>query len=279
MATQVDICNLALRRLGAQTISSITEGTKNADHCSAFWEYVLDEVLEDYPWNFAKKHRRLDYSDGFGVYTENDWKTISNITQADPGVVTCPTHQFESNMTVYFKEIEGMTELNTNTYEITKVDANSFQITDINTTNFSAYASCGKCIRKELLSDYEDQYTYDLPTDYLRALYLEGESTDYEILGTGDNRRLVTSTEDAVLVYLCIEDEPSHMVTRFISAMAYRLAAELAIPLSKKSAVADNMFSLFEYVMNKKITADASVNRRYTEPTDPWITAGGYESS
>jgi len=41
MATQVNICNLALRRLGAQEITAINDGTKMADHCNEFWDYIL----------------------------------------------------------------------------------------------------------------------------------------------------------------------------------------------------------------------------------------------
>ena len=149
MATQIDICNLALRRLGAQEIAAIDEGSKNADHCNAFWTYIIDEVLDDYSWNFAKKSRTLNYLTGFGVYTDSDVKTISNITQADPAVVSCAGHGFLDEYTVYIYDVEGMTEVNGHVYEIEKIDADSFRLLGIDSAPFTAYDSCGSCIRKE----------------------------------------------------------------------------------------------------------------------------------
>ena len=87
-ASQVDICNLALKRIGAATISSISESTRNAEHCDTFWSYVLDEVMSDHQWSFTKKVVTLDYSAGFEVYSTDDVKTITGITAANPAAVT-----------------------------------------------------------------------------------------------------------------------------------------------------------------------------------------------
>lgn len=62
MASQVDICNLALRMIGANTITAIDDGSKEADHCSDFWTYILEEVMESYSWGFLKKTRPLNYT-------------------------------------------------------------------------------------------------------------------------------------------------------------------------------------------------------------------------
>lgn len=53
--TQVGICNSALLKLGAKTIGSITENTKEAQLCKAMYDIVRDEVLQSHPWNFAIK--------------------------------------------------------------------------------------------------------------------------------------------------------------------------------------------------------------------------------
>ncbi len=59
MASQVEICNLALNDLGANTISDITEGTKEANLCNDYWNLLLNEVLEAHKWDFAKKQVAL----------------------------------------------------------------------------------------------------------------------------------------------------------------------------------------------------------------------------
>lgn len=56
MATEVDICNLALSRLGDRaTVSSIDppEGSAQADHCARFYPMARDAVLSTFPWRFA----------------------------------------------------------------------------------------------------------------------------------------------------------------------------------------------------------------------------------
>lgn len=52
-ATEVSICNLALTRVGHDTISSLTEGSKAARMCNLHYEPSLYAVLEAHLWNFA----------------------------------------------------------------------------------------------------------------------------------------------------------------------------------------------------------------------------------
>lgn len=62
MSTDVDICNLALARLGdPATISSIDppEGSAQADHCARFYPMARDAVLTAHPWRFAISRKRL----------------------------------------------------------------------------------------------------------------------------------------------------------------------------------------------------------------------------
>ena len=58
MASEIDICNLALSHVGGRPIESFTEGTKEAIECGRFYAFDRDAVLEDHNWNFARK--RLD---------------------------------------------------------------------------------------------------------------------------------------------------------------------------------------------------------------------------
>lgn len=57
MATsKTDICNLALIDLGAKTVSSIDDDdTAEANACSEIWDLLLDDVLGEHKWDFAKK--------------------------------------------------------------------------------------------------------------------------------------------------------------------------------------------------------------------------------
>jgi hypothetical protein len=53
--TPVSICNQALGRIGAEYISSLSEDTSNARHCSVVYDDTLLEMLESDNWAFAVK--------------------------------------------------------------------------------------------------------------------------------------------------------------------------------------------------------------------------------
>uniref|UniRef100_A0A8C2F519 E1 ubiquitin-activating enzyme n=1 Tax=Cyprinus carpio TaxID=7962 RepID=A0A8C2F519_CYPCA len=69
---------------------------------------------------------------------------IQNISQENPGVVTCMdsrTHGLQTGQSVCFKEINGMSELNGTTHQVTVLSPYSFAIGD--TSSFQPYAHAG----------------------------------------------------------------------------------------------------------------------------------------
>lgn len=57
--SEVKICNLALRKLGARLIESLNDVAQEAVTCKLMYEPVRDSVLREYPWNFAMARLRL----------------------------------------------------------------------------------------------------------------------------------------------------------------------------------------------------------------------------
>lgn len=57
--SEVKICNLALRKLGARLIESLRDSSQEAVTCNLFYEQVRDAVLREHPWNFAATRIRL----------------------------------------------------------------------------------------------------------------------------------------------------------------------------------------------------------------------------
>jgi len=58
MASEVDICNLALWHLGDNaTVASLDppEGSAQAEHCARFYPLARDAILELHDWNFATR--------------------------------------------------------------------------------------------------------------------------------------------------------------------------------------------------------------------------------
>lgn len=62
MASEIDICNLALAHLGdTATIASISppEGSAQAEHCARFYPVARDTLLESHNWKFATRRATL----------------------------------------------------------------------------------------------------------------------------------------------------------------------------------------------------------------------------
>lgn len=75
--SQVDVCNLALSRIGGHSISQITslgEASTEAKQCAVKFPYVLASALRAYPWHFATKEIGLALLGGGAAehFGEND---------------------------------------------------------------------------------------------------------------------------------------------------------------------------------------------------------------
>lgn len=57
--TPVEICNMALIELGANTISSLTDATPEAQACNAVYEFERRALLRSHHWNFALEFQEL----------------------------------------------------------------------------------------------------------------------------------------------------------------------------------------------------------------------------
>ena len=68
MATEVSICSNALRRLGDDPITSLTDDSERARLCNAFYEDARDACLRSHPWNFAITRASLTQLSDSPVY-------------------------------------------------------------------------------------------------------------------------------------------------------------------------------------------------------------------
>jgi len=60
---KLTICNSALFRCGAESISSLDDSSKRANIVSTQYDLTLAELLNDSPWNFCVKRTTLEESD------------------------------------------------------------------------------------------------------------------------------------------------------------------------------------------------------------------------
>ena len=62
MSSEVQICNLALTKIGEEQILSLTENNKRGRICNLHYEPTRDAVLRSHIWNFAVKREELALS-------------------------------------------------------------------------------------------------------------------------------------------------------------------------------------------------------------------------
>jgi hypothetical protein len=80
-----------------------------------------------------------------GLVAKNEqWstKTITAITQANPGKVTSTAHALSNGQVIFINGVAGMTQVNNSSFTVTVVNANEFTI-GVNTTGYGAYTSGG----------------------------------------------------------------------------------------------------------------------------------------
>lgn len=79
MASEVDICNLALTKLGEEPIISLTADSKAGRLCNLHYALARDDTLRSHPWNFAVGRESLalsttspayDFSNQFALPTD-----------------------------------------------------------------------------------------------------------------------------------------------------------------------------------------------------------------
>ena len=58
-SSEVDICNLALQRLGAKAISGLNEDSTAGRECNRVYAHARDSEIRAYEWNFARTRAEL----------------------------------------------------------------------------------------------------------------------------------------------------------------------------------------------------------------------------
>lgn len=189
MVGKMDICNLALLRLGSLPIESLDEDSKRAITLKNCFDLVRDIVLRGHPWNFATKRA-----------------VLARLTEAP-------------------------------------------------------------------LFGYS--YAYQLPIDQLRVLgIVDGAgkldpTLVYEIEGD----RLLTNQTSASIKYIQRVSDIGIFDAQFCSALASRLAAEVAYQLTGAAAMKKQMMDEYRYELMEARSIDAQENPPEVYETNDWIEA------
>jgi len=130
-------------------------------------------------------------------------KTITAITQANPGVITASSHGFSNGDEIFVDGIAGMTELNGRNFKVANATTNTFTLVGlfanaIDTSGFGAYTSGGSADKiYEISTPYAEAHLADLRyAQSADTMYIVHPEYDVRTLGrtASNNWTLSTST-------------------------------------------------------------------------------------
>lgn len=96
MPSKVQICNMALSRLGASTITSLTDNTTEAKLCNTLFEDLADRVMLQGTWSSTVRRASLakttntpafEYNNEFQLPVDPKCLKVLNINEDSPGMI------------------------------------------------------------------------------------------------------------------------------------------------------------------------------------------------
>lgn len=277
MASNLDIVNRALSRIGASRISSYPS-TQPADGregraVDAAFVLVRDEVLRDHPWNRATVRAVIAATK----------KTITGATAANPVVVTSASHGLANGTYVVISGVVGMTKLNGNRYKLANVAANTFELqtpegVNVDGSAYTAYSSGGIAI---VAPAWGYGIAYTVPSDCLRVLEIEDQAPDTWLVENGKvltdlPRSLVASatvTPTVAIRYIWQNTDVTTWEPMMVSAFASRLAAELCDEITNSPNLRELAWGEYAAIISRAKGADAKEQTPAAFADDTWITA------
>jgi len=101
--------------------------------------------------------------------------SITNITQANPAVVTAVAHGFSTGNNISIASVVGMTEVNNLTFVITVIDEDSFSLNGIDSSAYTAYTSGGTATRvnnkPSVVGYYQQRRIFANTTELPQTMY------------------------------------------------------------------------------------------------------------
>lgn len=124
-------------------------------------------------------------------------------------------------------------------------------------------------------------YRYALPSDLLASQYLVIEGTrippakdriPFQLAEDNGARVLYTNQPEAELVYTKRVTNPNLYSPPFVSAVAWLLASEIALPLSAAPKLANNALQMYQYAISAAQTLSLNEGQDDAEPDSEFIS-------
>ena len=153
--------------------------------------------------------------------------TITNITQANPAVVTASSHGFTNGEKIIIRNVVGMTEVNNLVFTVAGATTNTFQLSGIDSTGYTAYTSGGSAGLSQGVKTWSEG-AFSVKNGYPRAVAFYEERLYFAatpnqpqtIYGsvTADFENHEPGTEDDAAVNITIASDKVNVIKHLLPA-------------------------------------------------------------
>ena len=160
----------ATRRYGTKFVAEVKDSSKITRLIPFEFNIEQSYILE-----FGNQYIRFFKDNG---QITNATKNITNITQANPAVVTVASHGYTNGTDVWINSVVGMTELNGRRFRIANVTTNTFELSGVDSTSYTTYTSGGTVASVyEIASPFTESMLYDIQfTQSADVMYIVEET-------------------------------------------------------------------------------------------------------
>lgn len=258
---QLEITNLALRKLGEAKVSALNAATPAAQAAADLYQPTLDALVRKYRWNFARKSATL--------------KAVFHpmVALLDSGVddliqVEATNHGAQTGDRVVLKDT-GADDI----YFITRINAHNFTCDD---SKFTSSLTVGSF---HLAPIHTWGYKIVLPGDCIALRTVNGyEANRPHEFYTREGQNILCNLEDIDVTYTEKQTggtDEGNFDTVFIQAFACLLAAELAMPVTGAISRRNDMMQMFQEEITTGLMSNVFERR---DPNIDRLSGTSYET-
>jgi len=248
MATDLEIINSALTKLGAGLITSAqkTGGTtKEARLAVERLPHIRKSLIRSHPWNFAIK--RVDSVD----------ITTTGAHGSGTVAVSALTSALPSGLVITFSSGNALT-LNASAAIDALVLSGTISGAIASGETASTWTSVGTALANTA-PDFGYSYSVPLPTDLLRLLNVYDIDKEYRVEGSN----LISDSSSPNILYVYDVTDYAAMDASFIEALSWCLAFEMSYAITQNQGAWEMTQAGMRKALADAKTADAQEDGRY----------------
>jgi hypothetical protein len=246
---EVDIVNMALRLLGDDSITTLSDTTRRAQIANEFWDTVRDATLAEHPWNFNTKRAILyAYTKPAATLTPGAGATTVGTTGVTFTASAAVFAAADVDKQLVNKESGGagkatITGFTDTTHVVATIDEAFDDLTAIASQSWRMYYD---------YPAWGPSRSIAVPSDCLRVWRLENNE-DYAVEGA----YIVLSQDELHCRYSRQETDTTLYPFPFVLALAHHLASVIAEPITGQNSKAEGFLKKYEHFLARAKAIDA----------------------